>query len=210
MASNRHQRGRPPHADILTPGEWRVVHAVQHGMTNAEIAARRGISQDAVKFHITNAMAKLDVPNRKALRRWFRAPKTSALSALEGGKRMPLRLGSIGQISRTVKDIKHAEAWYGSVLGLPHLYSFGTMAFFDCGGIRLYLTQCEDELPSESIIYLKVENIEAAYEELQAKGVEFVNAPHMIHRHADGTEEWLAVFQDPEGRPLAVLSQAKP
>jgi DNA-binding NarL/FixJ family response regulator len=33
-------RGRPPHADVLTPAEWRTVYAVQHGMTNAEIARR--------------------------------------------------------------------------------------------------------------------------------------------------------------------------
>jgi DNA-binding CsgD family transcriptional regulator len=33
------------------------------------IAAGRGISRDAVKFHIRDAMAKLGVPNRQALRR---------------------------------------------------------------------------------------------------------------------------------------------
>jgi len=43
----------------LTPSEWRVVHAVQHGMSNREIAARRGISPDAVKYHVANAVAKL-------------------------------------------------------------------------------------------------------------------------------------------------------
>jgi hypothetical protein len=36
-----------------------------------------------------------------------------------------------------------------------------------------------------------------------------MSAPHLIHRHADGTEEWLAVFKDPDGRPLAIISQAK-
>jgi len=45
-------RGRPPHADLLTPAEWRTVYAVQHGMTNVEIARRRGISVNAVKFHV--------------------------------------------------------------------------------------------------------------------------------------------------------------
>jgi len=43
------RRGRPPYDDVLTPAEWRVVHAVQHGMSNREIAARRGISRDAVR-----------------------------------------------------------------------------------------------------------------------------------------------------------------
>jgi catechol-2,3-dioxygenase len=42
----------------------------------------------------------------------------------------PLILGRIGQISRTVKDIEQAQEWYGKVLGLPHLYTFGQLAFF--------------------------------------------------------------------------------
>ena len=50
-------RGRPPHSDLLTPSEWRTVHAVQHGMTNAEIARRRGVSVNAVKYHVANALA---------------------------------------------------------------------------------------------------------------------------------------------------------
>jgi methylmalonyl-CoA/ethylmalonyl-CoA epimerase len=31
----------------------------------------------------------------------------------------------------------------------------------------------------------------------------------MIHRHEDGTEEWMAFFKDHDGRPLALMSQAK-
>jgi len=31
-----------------------------------------------------------------------------------------------------------------------------------------------------------------------------------VHRHPDGSEEWLAHFNDPEGRPLALLFQVKP
>jgi DNA-binding CsgD family transcriptional regulator/catechol 2,3-dioxygenase-like lactoylglutathione lyase family enzyme len=202
-------RGRPRHDDVLTPAEWRVVHAIQHGMTTREIAGRRGVSRDAIKFHVANVIAKLDLPNRKALRRWFRPPKGSALERQENKMNSPLKLGSIGQISRSVKDIKQAEAWYGGVLGLPHLYTYGTLAFFDCGGVRLFLSQVDTVPATESILYLKVIDIQKAYEELKAKGVDFINPPHLIHRHADGTEEWMAFFKDPEGRPLAIMSQAK-
>jgi hypothetical protein len=31
----------------------------------------------------------------------------------------------------------------------------------------------------------------------------------MIHRHADGPEEWMAFFNDPAGRPLAIMSQVR-
>jgi DNA-binding CsgD family transcriptional regulator/catechol 2,3-dioxygenase-like lactoylglutathione lyase family enzyme len=206
--ATRKRRGRPPHDDVLTPAEWRVVHAAQHGMTNRTIADRWGISLDAVKYHIANAIGKLGVTNKKALRQWFRAPKGSALSRREKTVDASFRLGPIGQIARSVKDIKQAEAWYGGVLGLQHLYTFGKLAFFDCGGTRLYLTQEADVPKEESILYLRVADIEKAHIELKERGVEFTSAPHMIHRHADGTEEWMAFFKDPEGRLLAIMSQA--
>jgi catechol 2,3-dioxygenase-like lactoylglutathione lyase family enzyme len=120
-----------------------------------------------------------------------------------------LKLGAIGQISRSVKDIKQAETWYRETLGLPHLYTYGTLAFFDCGGVRLFLSQTQTDPGPESVVYLKVTDIQSAYEELKARGVDFIGAPHMIHRHADGTEEWMAFFKDPEGRALAIMSQVK-
>lgn len=122
----------------------------------------------------------------------------------------PLQLGRIGQISRSVKDIKEAEAWYRDVLGLPHLYTFGSLAFFDCCGTRLFLTQNAQGASAESVLYLLVPDIQQAHVELKARGVEFISPPHMIHRHANGIEEWMAFFNDPEGRPLAVMSQVRP
>lgn len=61
----------------------------------------------------------------------------------------------------------------------------------------------------KSILYFRVANIEAAVKTLAAKGVVFTDAPHMIHRHGDGTEEWMAFFEDPEGRPLALMAQTR-
>jgi DNA-binding CsgD family transcriptional regulator/catechol 2,3-dioxygenase-like lactoylglutathione lyase family enzyme len=210
---NRRRRGRPPHDDVLTPAEWKVTHAVQHGMTNRAIAERSGVSRNGVKFHIANVLGKLGLPNRKALRLWFQAPKGSALER-RGGRIQEKTvkssgLGPIAQISRTVSDIQKAEHWYGEVLGLPHLYTFGNLAFFDCGGTRLFLSQEKASPAAESIIYFRESDIEAEHQRLAAKGVEFTTAPHMIHRHTDGTEEWLAVFKDLEGRPLAIMGQVK-
>src|SRR5690606_37574719 len=45
-----------------------------------------------------------------------------------------ITIGPIGQVSRMVSSIPTAEAWYGGTLGLRHLYTFGRLAFFDCGG----------------------------------------------------------------------------
>jgi DNA-binding CsgD family transcriptional regulator/catechol 2,3-dioxygenase-like lactoylglutathione lyase family enzyme len=203
-------RGRPPHADLLTPGEWRTVHSVKHGMTNVEIARRRGISVDAVKFHVSNALAKLGLRNRRELRAWFRAPADSALAKQDQETTMngtPSLPRMIGQIARSVSDTAAAEKWYRDVLGLTHLYTFGTLAFFDIGGTRLMLSQ-EGGAVKESLLYLKVDDIVAAQRTLESRGVKFTHAPHMIHRHADGTEEWMAFFEDPDGRPMAVMSGA--
>jgi hypothetical protein len=176
-------------------------------MTTREIAQRRGVSFDAVKFHVDNAMAKLGVSNRQALRRWFRVPKGSALGLQAAAINETLVLG---QVSRSVKDIHLSEGWYRDVLKVPHLFTAGKFAFFDCAGVRLYLFQADAEPSPESIIYFGVASIQDGYETLRQRGVEFINAPHMIHRHADGTEEWMAFFKDLEGRPLAIMSKAKP
>jgi catechol 2,3-dioxygenase-like lactoylglutathione lyase family enzyme len=117
-------------------------------------------------------------------------------------------LRAVGQVARSVSDIAAAEAWYRDVLRLPHLYTFGALAFFDCGGTRLMLS-AEGGARPESILYLRVDDIAAAHEALGTRGVTFTHAPHLIHRHADGTEEWMAFFDDPDARPLALMSQVR-
>jgi len=205
MSSPR-DRGRPPHPDVLTPGEWRVVEAVRHGLGNREIAAGQGVSIDAVKYHVANALQKLGFPNRAALRQWNGVRRDSRLHAQEQVMDHDIRLGAIGQIARTVSDIAAARAWYREVLGLPHLYSFGDLAFFDCGGVRLFLSQGEKPA-ADSILYFQVDDVRTAHAALCARGVRFTHAPHLIHRHENGREEWMAFFDDNEGRPLAVMSQ---
>jgi hypothetical protein len=80
--------------------------------------------------------------------------------------------------------------------------------FFDCDGVRLFLQETKADT-GNSIIYFLVSSVHAAHTALSERGVEFINAPHMIHKHEDGTEEWFAFFKDNEGRPLAIMSQAK-
>jgi DNA-binding CsgD family transcriptional regulator/catechol 2,3-dioxygenase-like lactoylglutathione lyase family enzyme len=201
-------RGRPPHDDVLTPAEWRVVEAVRHGMTNPEIARRQGVSLDAVKYHVANALQKLGFSSRTELRAWDGVRRDSNLAKMELRMDQQLALGPVGQIARTVKDIAAARRWYGDVLGLEHLYSFGNLAFFNCGGVRLFLSE-GDGAPSESILYFRVPDVRSAHAQLIDRGVEFSHAPHMIHKHDDGTEEWMAFFKDNEARPLAIMAQLK-
>ena len=122
----------------------------------------------------------------------------------------PLSLGPIGQISRKVRDIDLAVAWYRDVLGLKHLFTAGTLAFFDCDGVRLFLAAGEGAEAADSILYFRVGDIHATHAELTRRGVTFRGAPHMIHRHASGVEEWMAFFDDLDGKPLAVMSEVAP
>jgi DNA-binding CsgD family transcriptional regulator/catechol 2,3-dioxygenase-like lactoylglutathione lyase family enzyme len=201
--------GRPPYPDVLTPAEWRVIEAVRHGLTNPEIARLQGVSVDAVKFHVASALQKLGFARRAELRRWDGVRRNSPLSRQERPMSTDIRLGPVGQVARSVKDIAAACRFYGEVLRLEPLYAFGNLAFFDCGGLRLFLSE-GDGGAADSILYFSVEDVRSAHEGLSSRGVEFINAPHMIHRHADGSEEWMAFFKDNEGRPLGIMSKTRP
>ena len=122
-----------------------------------------------------------------------------------------LKLGPIGQIARRVGDVDAAVVWYRDVVGLTLLYQYGDLAFFDCNGTRLFLN-AEQDGPSaaNSIIYFRVDDINTAFETLSARGAEFVGPPHMIFKHPDGMEEWMAFFRDPDGQLLGIMSQLPP
>src|SRR5256886_16838585 len=116
-----------------------------------------------------------------------------------------LTLGPLAQIARTVRDIKESEAWYGATLGLPHLYTFGSLAFFDCGGTRLMLSAQEKPAP-ESILYLRVADGRTAYDLLRSRGVEFKEVPPLLHQQAEGTEEGMCHVNDPNGRAPDIIA----
>ena len=206
--------GRPRHDDVLTPAEWKVAELVRHGLTNPRIAERLGISPDAVKFHVGNALSKLCYSSRTELRLWDGVAKGTAMHRI---RRQAMDATAptdtymmLGQVARTVKSSEESRTWYRDVLGLPELYAFPGLAFFDLGGVRLMLTE-EDggSAPQDSILYLRVPDVHAAQEGLEQRGIKFTHAPHLIHRHEDGTEEWMAFFEDDEGRPLGLMTQAR-
>ncbi len=182
-------------------------------MTNRRIAERMGVSLDAVKFHVGNTLAKLGFSSREQLRLWSGVAKGTALHDLRrqgmDGQTTTDSYIMLGQIARTTKCFDASHSWYRDVLGLPQLYSFGNLAFFDLGGVRLMLTEEDGGVAGESILYLRVPHIHAMKSELEGRGVKFLNAPHMIHRHEDGTEEWMAAFEDNEGRPLQLMTQVR-
>lgn len=67
--SSGRQRGRPPYP-LLTPAEERVLEFIRKGHTNGEIAEQLGVSLDAVKYHVSNMLGKLDLRSREELAEW--------------------------------------------------------------------------------------------------------------------------------------------
>jgi catechol 2,3-dioxygenase-like lactoylglutathione lyase family enzyme len=215
---------------VLTPSEWAVLDLYRHGLGRAAIAARLGISAYGARYHLRNIADKLGVPSTAELRHWpgfpagsarrrrtmpvtTQEPSTTTASEPREGARSPAPLlGPLGQVSILTRSAEAFERWYRDVLGLPHVFTFGDLVFFDCGGTRLYAHAVPDEQwrPS-SILYFLVPDIEAAHRELGARGIRFQGAPHMIYRdEATGTEEWMAFFDDPDGNVLAIMARTSP
>jgi predicted enzyme related to lactoylglutathione lyase len=200
---------------VLTPAEWLVLDMVRHGSRRAEIARRRGVTVDAVKYHLGNISGKLGVGTRE-LRHWPGIPTTTALARRRIDSTMTasttFRLGTIGQISLSIRDVARAERFYGETLGLPHVFTFGDLAFFDADGTRLYLHRKDEaDWRPGSVLYFLVEDIHAAQQRLTKEGVQFTGAPHVIYTDdATGAEEWMTFFEDGEGNTLALMSRVAP
>lgn len=126
--------------------------------------------------------------------------------------RTALRLGPIGQVSLSIRDLARAERFYGETLGLPHHFTFGDLAFFDAGGVRLYLhRKDEPDWQPSSIVYFLCDDIRSAHAILTERGVRFSDAPHCIYTdEATDVEEWMAFFEDGEGNTLALMSRVVP
>ena len=121
----------------------------------------------------------------------------------------PLDLLAIGQIAVPVKDLDRAVAFYRDSLRLRFLFRASPgLAFFDCGGVRLLIEVPENESfrhPS-SVLYFRVADIQAAYQRLTARGVQFLGEPHVIARLPTMTV-WMAFYSDTEGNTHALMSE---
>ena len=119
-------------------------------------------------------------------------------------------LEKIAQVAIRVEHPARAAAFYKDVLGMKHLYSFGELAFFDCGGVRLMLSPAEKPEFNHpaSILYYEVDDVEEAYETLRGRGVVFEAEPHIVAK-MPAYDLWMAFFRDSEGNTLALMEEAE-
>jgi methylmalonyl-CoA/ethylmalonyl-CoA epimerase len=124
---------------------------------------------------------------------------------------MGLPPSRIGQIAVPVRELERAVVFYRDVLGLPLLFQAPPgLAFFECGGVRLMLSRPEgDGTPtSAGLIYYLVGDLAAAHDTLAARGVAFLDAPHLVAKLPDH-ELWMAFCRDSEGNTLALMSEVR-
>jgi methylmalonyl-CoA/ethylmalonyl-CoA epimerase len=114
----------------------------------------------------------------------------------------------IAQIAIAVQDLDRAKAFYRDSLGLQWIADAPPgLSFFQCGEVRLMLSRPEGaETAGNSILYYAVEDAASAHEALAAKGVEFVQEPHVVGRLGD-KEVSLAICRDSEGNLLGLMSE---
>jgi catechol 2,3-dioxygenase-like lactoylglutathione lyase family enzyme len=115
----------------------------------------------------------------------------------------------IGQIHLSVSDLARSVAFYRDVLGLTFLFDVPAqgMAFFDCGGVRLYLGAPESqEFESHPLLYYTVADVDAAHAAATARGAESISGPHVVHR-TDEMELWMAFLRDPDGITLGLMAE---
>jgi methylmalonyl-CoA/ethylmalonyl-CoA epimerase len=118
-------------------------------------------------------------------------------------------ISGIGQIALRVNDLDAAVAFYRDVLGLEFLFRAPPgLAFFQCGGTRLMLSNPEASganSPSFALYY-SVKDIQAAARALESRGGKLEEQPHIVAKlpHA---EVWIAFARDADGNLAGLISE---
>jgi methylmalonyl-CoA/ethylmalonyl-CoA epimerase len=117
-------------------------------------------------------------------------------------------LKGIGQILVPVDDVDRAVEFYEGVLGLPLSMRFPGIAFFDAGGVRLYLaTVPRPDFQGRATIYFRVDDVSAALELLESRGAPVRERPEIVF--GDATYDlWLAFVTDPDGNQIGLMREA--
>ena len=92
---------------------------------------------------------------------------------------------------------------------MKFLFDAGTMAFFQCGPVRLMIGVGErPSSPTGTILYFKVQDIEATCATLKRRHVHFVEGAHCVAKMPDH-ELWMAFVKDPDGNALGLMSEVR-
>lgn len=117
---------------------------------------------------------------------------------------------SVGLWSENYKEL---AAWYQDVLKLPFKLKSelpeDSFVAFDFGDSWFWIGQHDkvhglNKDPYRIMVEFYVESVDEAYEELQAKGVEFIAAPF---KDPTSTDSYCMTFKDPDGNILQMYGK---
>jgi len=137
-----------------------------------------------------------------------RAPG-AAEAAPSGATASGVIVTALGQVALTVQDVERSTHFYRDAVGLRFLFAAPPgLAFLDMGGVRLMLTAPEGAFTpgSGTVLYLRVGDITAAHAAMSARGVPFVDQPHLLARMPDH-DLWMCFFRDPDGHTLGLMCE---
>ena len=118
-----------------------------------------------------------------------------------------VHLQDVAQIAFTVQDLAEAKIFYKDVLELNFLFDAGSMAFFQCGAVRLMIGEAEKPSISEgTIVYFRVADLDITAHLLESRGISFVQQPHLVAR-MKSHDLWMAFLKDPAGNTLGLMSE---
>jgi predicted enzyme related to lactoylglutathione lyase len=120
-------------------------------------------------------------------------------------------LTDIGQIAITVKDVGTALPYYRDVLGLKFLFSAGpNVAFLSAGPVRLMLSmpQGAGAVGENSVLYFKVDEIEAVHAAIVARGSASERAPQLTAEMPDH-DLWIGFLRDPDGNLVGLMEEKR-
>jgi predicted enzyme related to lactoylglutathione lyase len=118
---------------------------------------------------------------------------------------------AVGQVAVTVSDVAKATAFYRDVIGLGFLFSAGpNLTFLAAGSTRLMLTtpQGHGEVGKNSVLYFKVNGIEAAFASMLTRGATSERAPQLTAKMPDH-ELWIGFLRDPDGNLVGVMEEKR-
>jgi lactoylglutathione lyase len=115
-----------------------------------------------------------------------------------------VKLSKVGHIMLGVTNLERSLRFYRDALGLSVQFTVEEFAFLDGGGVTIVLRgtpnlgEPGDAMRTE--VVFAVDDIDAAYRSLQARGVSFRVEPRMVTG-----DRYAADFRDPDGHVLSIF-----
>jgi len=105
-----------------------------------------------------------------------------------------------------VSDLERSLRFYSELLGFTIVYASAGNAVVEYGGARILLQHMADFSSIDRRVghlHIEVPDVDLAFTDLAAKGVQFSHRPRMVSR-GDEIELWKATFRDPDGHGIAL------